>query len=280
MLPIIFSKSFQQYPIAEFAPMAAAMGFSGIDLTVREGGHVEPGQARQELPKAVEAIRGEGLAVPLITSAIVSAGDPNAEAIFVTAGELGVPFIKLGYVRYPGFGKAREVADDYARELEAIAALARRAGVCAVIHTHSGDYMSADGLIVARWLEDHNPDEIAAYVDFGHLFREGGVSGWKLVFDFLAPYMRVVALKDFFWQKDEKTGRWDSITTPPGTGVVRWKEVLQYLSQTGFDGPASFHSEYTGRRSFRLLSVEEIRDQSSADLRYMRELAPHLFGGV
>ena len=44
-----------------------------------------PERAAEDLPKAVAAIRAEGLEVPMITTALVAADDPTAVPILSTA---------------------------------------------------------------------------------------------------------------------------------------------------------------------------------------------------
>src|SRR5215471_6575116 len=64
----LFSKPVPQMNWSELAQAAKSAGFEGIDLTVRRGGHVLPERVKEDLPKAVEAVRREGLAVPMITN--------------------------------------------------------------------------------------------------------------------------------------------------------------------------------------------------------------------
>ena len=40
------------------------MGFDGVDITVRKGGHVEPGRVAQDLPPLVKLLRAHNLEVP------------------------------------------------------------------------------------------------------------------------------------------------------------------------------------------------------------------------
>ncbi len=49
---------------SELARAAKSAGFGGFDLTVRKRGHVMPERVKQDLPKAVETIRQEGLEDP------------------------------------------------------------------------------------------------------------------------------------------------------------------------------------------------------------------------
>src|SRR5579872_7145828 len=81
----IFSKHLQFVEGLELAKAAAAIGFDGIDLTVRKGGHVEPDRVKQDLPALVKLIRGQSLETPMITTDIVDAETPFAEDILKTA---------------------------------------------------------------------------------------------------------------------------------------------------------------------------------------------------
>jgi sugar phosphate isomerase/epimerase len=72
----LFSKPVPQLNWRELAQAAKAAGFGGIDLTVRKRGHVTPERVKEDLPKAVDAIRAEGLKVPMITTELLSADDP------------------------------------------------------------------------------------------------------------------------------------------------------------------------------------------------------------
>src|SRR3981189_240043 len=64
----LFSKPLPDMDWRRLAQAAKTVGFDGIDLTVRRGGHVRPERAAEDLPKAVEVIRREGLDVPMITT--------------------------------------------------------------------------------------------------------------------------------------------------------------------------------------------------------------------
>src|SRR5206468_4111904 len=63
-----FSKHLPEADWSELARLVKQMGFDGVDLTVRKEGHVLPENAARDLPRAVSAIREEGLEVPMITT--------------------------------------------------------------------------------------------------------------------------------------------------------------------------------------------------------------------
>ena len=52
---VAFTKAFQDWPVPKVCAKFAELGLDGLDLTVRPGGHIEPGDAAAELPAAVAA---------------------------------------------------------------------------------------------------------------------------------------------------------------------------------------------------------------------------------
>ena len=54
---VMFTKHVQEFPVAETAKRVKALGFDGLDLTVRPGGHVVPERVGVELAAAVAAAR-------------------------------------------------------------------------------------------------------------------------------------------------------------------------------------------------------------------------------
>lgn len=265
---LVFSKMFQKLPLERFGELAAEMGFEGVDLTVRPGGYVPPQEVEAELPKAVETLKAKGLSVPMITTSITSVEDPYAEAVFKTASECGVKYLKLGYWIYEGFGKLKAQIEEARRRLEGIQELSRRYGVTAALHIHSGMYLTAEPMVVAQILEGFDPDLVGAYIDPGHMTVEGGLAGWLIGLDALSDKIRMVAVKDFAWFKEG--GSWKAKVVPLGEGLVPWREVFSILKHIGFRGPVSLHSEYED------LTLTELIEQTRRDLKYVRNILESL----
>ncbi|MDH7569565.1 MAG: hypothetical protein QHJ73_08270, partial [Armatimonadota bacterium] len=57
---------------------------------------------------------------------------------------------------------------------------------------------------------------------------------------------------------------WQMRVVPLGEGFVDWDTALRLLAEMGFDGPISFHSEYSG------YPVETVIDLARIDLRFIR----------
>lgn len=248
----MFSKHLQELDFEQLGKVVSEMGFDGVDLTVRRNGHIEPENVKTHLPVAAKTVQKFKLSLSMITTGIIDASEPFALDIFATAAECGVKFIKLGYWRYFEFGSLREIVDAAKRSIEGIAELAKRYNICAVVHTHSGSFLTASPFVLAELLKDFDPEVVGAYVDSGHIFVEGGLMGWQQGLEVLADKIRVVACKDFAWFREN--GKWKVKVVPIGKGIVRWREFFACLRQMGFEGPISVHSEYEGWTTERVIS--------------------------
>ena len=271
MKVVMFSKHLQELSIIDAGRAAVDIGFDGLDLTVRPGGHVTPDGVEDTLPGAVETLRAVGAEVAMITTAITDADD-DAKAIFRAAKAAEIKHMKLGYWRYQGFGKLAGQVAEVRKCLARIEPLAQEAGVTACLHNHSGDDMTASSHVMAALLDGFDPNALGAYIDPGHMTVEGGRSGWKIGMDAVHKRIRMMALKDFGWFRSEADGqvKWSQKLVPLSAGIVRWDEVFECLAQIEFDGVVSFHSEYQGGHSWRDLDTEGVLAQTREDYAYMR----------
>ena len=103
------------------------LGFGGVDLTVRPGGHVDPKRVAQDLRPFVDGIRETGLAVPMITTDLTTIDDPVARPTLESAAVLKIPLFKPGYYRYAFQDVRKEVAAAGAK-LRGLAELSARHG--------------------------------------------------------------------------------------------------------------------------------------------------------
>ena len=236
-----FSKHLSSMEPRRLARSLKQAGFTGIDLTVRRGGHVAPESAAQELPRAVAAIREEGLDVPMITTGLTSASDPTARPILSTAGKLSIPYYKPGYYRYD-FVDVRKELEKAGAEFQRLAELGKQYGIQAGFHNHSG-YIGAPVWDIATIIEPMDPRWVGYYFDVRHAVVEGGDAGWKIAANLVARRVKMIAVKDFYWERRPNRG-WQIVDCPLGQGMVDWRSYFTTLAQAGFQGPISFHFEY------------------------------------
>lgn len=236
----LFSKHLPSMDWARMAQAVKKLGFGGIDLTVRPGGHVPPERASEDLPKAVAAIRAEGLGVPMITTALTSSGDPTAKPILSTAGKLSIPFFKPGYYKY-SFVNVRGELQKAMNDFRTLTEVSKQSGVQCGFHNHEG-YVGAQLWDVAQTIDQLEPKWVGYYFDVRHAVAEGGVAGWKMALNLIAPRIKMIAVKDSYWEKSSKG--WRQVNCPLGQGMVDWKAYFKALRQANFQGPISLHLEY------------------------------------
>ena len=252
----IFSKHLQFLHGEELAACAAEIGFDGIDITVRKGGHVAPERARQELPKLVGIIRKQGLEVPMITTDIVDSESPFAADIIETMAELGIRRYRWGGFKYHANAPIAEQLDRLKPRVAKLAALNAKHKVAAMYHTHSGvNQVGASIWDLHILLNGLDPATVGVNYDIGHAVIEGGLGGWIHSFRITGSHLLGVAVKDFVWAKDA-SGKWRTEWTPLGQGMAPLAQFFQMLAAVRFSGPLQLHLEYPiGSRRDEVVAV-------------------------
>jgi len=271
-----FVKSFQDWPIPVVCHRFKEIGLDGLDLTVRAKGMIEPKDAAEQLPLAAKAALEAGVEILLVSSDVTEA-DGLSETLFATAGKLGIPRIKLGYYRYKPFGSLRKQLDEAKLQLAGMAKLGRKHHVLPCVHVHSGTYLSSHGTLLYELIRDFPPEEVGAYADMLHMALEGGAEGWRQGLDLLAPWLNMVAVKNFAWfagEPRDKFGQipWRTKVVPIADGISPIPAFVATLRQAGYKGDFSMHSEYKGKHSFEDLDTEACLKQTAEDLKFFKPL--------
>jgi L-ribulose-5-phosphate 3-epimerase len=237
----VFSKNLQWLDYNTMASVAAEIGFEGIDLTVRPGGHVLPERVKEDLPRAVEAIRKAGLQVPMITTAILSADEPHTESILRTAGSLGIASYRLGWMRYSDKMSIEDNLQTFEEEFQKLDALNHSNNIRAEYQNHSGEYLGSPVWDVARILKKFDSSSIGLQYDVLHATVEGA-NAWPLALKQIATHVTSMPVKDFEWTK--KDGKAVVGLVPLGQGIVDFKKYFGLLKSLKIQGPFSMHFEY------------------------------------
>jgi sugar phosphate isomerase/epimerase len=240
----VFSKHLQFVQGDDLAAAAAGLGFDGVDITLRKGGHVEPASVARDLPPLVAAIRKQGLEVPMVTTDIADAGTPFAEDMLKACAALGIRNYRFGAFKWDA-GKPYDAQLDAMKpQLAKLAALNARYQMCAMYHTHSGvEVVGASIWDLWYLMRDLDPKAVGVNFDVSHAVIEGGLGGWIDSFKITGAHLRGIAVKDFAWGKDAK-GAWQAQWKPIGEGMVKLPEFFAMVAQTTFDGPLQLHFEY------------------------------------
>ncbi|MDX2033171.1 MAG: sugar phosphate isomerase/epimerase family protein [Blastocatellia bacterium] len=239
----VFSKHLHFLGWQAMAEAAKEIGFDGVDLTMRKGGHVEPERAEQDLPKAAEAIRKAGLELPMITAGIVDAETPHVEAMLRAMQAVGVKRYRWGGFKWDEARPLPAQLDGFRARAARLADLNRKYDLCAMYHTHSGAEVGASFWDLWLILKDLDPTRVSVNLDVAHAVIEGGLGAWVRSVQLLAPLARGVAIKDFAWERNAR-GEWRPQWRPLGEGMVDFKRFFPLLRAANFNGPLQLHYEY------------------------------------
>jgi sugar phosphate isomerase/epimerase len=239
----LYSQVLIKIPYDELGGVLRGMGVDGCDLTVMPGGHVQPEQSAVDLMRAVEAVTGVGLDVPVITTAFTSLADPSLRNVAAIAGEMGIPLLRAGQWKYPPAGEIEARLTEVQRDISGLAALARAVKMALALRNTSGDNVGGaiwDTHMLIRGLD---PQTVGYDFDIGNAAAEGAAGGWYTALRLALPRIKMVTARDFVWNK-EADGKWKRTPCVLGEGMVDWPRLVKALASVRFNGPISLPVDY------------------------------------
>ncbi len=236
----IFSKHLHWLDFKAVGKFARQLGFDGVDLTVRKGGHVPPDRVEELLPKAVQEIKAAGVDVPMMATDINDADDPLTEMVLKTASECGIKYYRMAYYRYDS---KLEIADNlllFRNKMERLSILNAKYNIHGAYQNHAGNYVGASIWDLWYLLEGLDPRFIGSQFDPRHAMVEGGKS-WPVDMKLIHQFISCTVIKDFVWEKKDK---WQVKNVPLGDGMVDFEQFFLLYHNFGLSGPLSLHIEY------------------------------------
>lgn len=268
----LFSKHLQFLDYQDMARKAKEIGFDGVELTVREGGHVNPDNVESELPAAVRALKKAGLKADLMVSDLTEVGE-RSQRVLSTAAAEGIKKYRMGYYDYPDDKSMPETLSRINEIGQELTEINRRLGIQGMHQNHAGDLVGSSIWEIWMMLENIDPEFMGSQYDIRHALVEGGFS-WPNGIRLLRDKIATVAIKDFKWV--ETDGEWDLINTPLGEGMVDFKEYFGILKGYGLNVPMTLHLEYDlfgaehGQKTLANDKREKVYEAMSRDLTYLR----------
>lgn len=237
----LYSQTLIKVPYDELGQILRAMGVDGCDLTVMPGGHVPPAQSSVDLMRAVEAVTGVGLDVPVITTAYTSLMDPTIRNVAAIAGEMGIPLMRAGVWKY-GAGDVETRLAEVQRDIAGLASLARAVNMAIAIRNVAGDSVGASVWDTHMLIRGMDPRTVGYAFDVGDAIAEGGAGGWETALRLALPRIKMVVARDFVWAK--AGAAWKRTPCPLGEGMVDWGKLFAALARVRFTGPISMPVDY------------------------------------
>lgn len=258
----VFTKPLQHLSYEALAELTAEMGFAGIEGTVRKGGHVEPDQVEEDLPKQIEALEKSGVDMTTMTTDVNTADSPLHQRVIKTAAALGVKSFRMGAIKYTTDAPLKAQLEQIKITFEDLVAFCQPLGIRPLYQNHAGAGRLGSGLWdLHEVLETLPPESSGVAFDIRHATVEGGQS-WPTEFQLMRPHFGMVYCKDCIWE----TGNKRPVNVPLGTGRVDYPAFIKLLKKSKYDGPISLHMEYRDHKDPSLLkkSIAAIKADKKA----------------
>ncbi len=268
----VFSKHLQFLDYDQMAEMAADIGFDGVDLTVRPGGHVLPERVEEDLPKAIAALKKHKLPPQLFCTAVEGVG-PLDKKVLETAAKNGLKYYRMNWYDFDKNKTMPESLNEDKKQMKALGELNKKLGLVGCYQNHAGMRIGASPWEIYQLLEDADRAYMGAQYDIRHATVEGGLS-WKNSLRLLQPRIKTIVFKDFRWA--ENNGKWDAENTPLGEGMVDFKTYIGLLKSYQINVPISLHFEYPlggAEHGAKTLKVDQkvVFDAMRRDLKWLKE---------
>ncbi len=227
-LVCVLSSALTGVGYAEISEIVKQLGFDGVDVTMMRGGMVEPSLAPVDEVRALESIHGAGLAAPIVTSALRSAGDPWSRTLLALAGRTGVGLCKVGLDR-------SGMASGLRREAAGLANMGREYRIAVLVQAGAGGDMSrmlslSDARVVLAGA-DPAWSGLCLHAD---VFAAGSLVTDTELRDAL-PLVKAVTLADHTVGGEPK---------PLGQGLVDFDKLFTFLGRADFAGPVTVDRTY------------------------------------
>jgi len=245
----VFSKHFQWLDHNGMAEAIAEVGFDGVDLTVRRGGHVLPERVEEDLPKVAEACKKAGIKISLMTTDITDPNDPITEKVLRTASKLGIGHYRFGYWYYDEKRDIVEQLKEIKVKMSGMAELNKKYKIFGGNQNHSGTRYFGN-VVWDTWeiVKDLDANYIGCQYDSQNALNEGIGGSWVNSARLTAPYTKTFVVKT---QAEWGDPEWKKINRKEQRDFrfITYEEFKWYFSlmeKAGFSGPITTHYEFSG----------------------------------
>ena len=219
--------------LARAASLGRRYGYQGIELRLIDGDLIDPSMPASARATVRQTVAEAGLPIVAVDSSIKLTGDdpgPELSRFLELASDWECPLVRVfgGTLSADPRQRTEQLASA-ARELEAGAALAERAGVAIGVETHD-DFSSA--AVVAELLAMVDSPHIGAVWDSHHPHRMGERP--DEVYELLGHRLLLAQVKDARRVPGDSPDSWQ--LTLLGHGEVPVRPMLDLLTAGGYQG--------------------------------------------
>lgn len=274
----VFTVCMPEYTPQEGVKLLADLGYDGVEWRVTTP--PAPGQplvnfwngnrctlAPESLPDRADEVmawcQGRNLGMPCLATYLGYTEVALVERVMQAAARMQVPLVRVSVARYEGKANYHRLLDDAVKGWGTIVALGRTYGVRPVAEIHMGTIIPSASA-ARRFIEHFRPEEAGLIHDAGNMVYEG-FENLQMGAEMLGPYLAHVHVKNSAWsiQSGDPDGnlRWSCDAATLRRGVINWRDALQILRASGYDGWISVEDFVPGE------SERKLRD----NLAYLRQ---------
>lgn len=266
----VFTKPWKT-PLAQLAAHVKKLGLDGVELPVRPGFQVEPGNVSRGLVEAVRIMADHDLT-------IASIAGPTDEATIAACADAGVPLIRILIEIPHGIDYLAHEAR-VQREFDALVPLLDRYNVAIGIQNECGRYV-ANAMGIRHLIERYDRKHFGAILDPAHCALNGEIP--ELALDIVWSHLHMVNLKNVYWKRidgpegsaapqgfsrffsgkrpagpESSVAAYEPYWTGARQGLCSWQTVAAELKRRGYDGPVCFTAEYSDAEAVDRLIAED-----------------------
>ena len=234
-----YSKNLAKVPYAELGLIAGQIGYDAVDLTVMDGGHVNPHITNVDLVRAIESVRGANLEVPMISTTLTTVNDQTAYPIIAITGHTDVHYYRLGFWPWGTTANPQQRLAEVRNDLMSLMLAGQHYEMIAMLPNHAGGFVGEAVWDAQTLIANMDPAWI------GYYFDPSQTQAWEPALRMALPRVKAVAVQDFYWEKTG--GVWARKMCPLGEGMIDWGLFFRILAQAKYTGPLSIHFEYAAQ---------------------------------
>lgn len=197
--------------------------------------------------------------------------DPITERTIKTAAKLGIKQYRMQWIKYDKALDMESNLEKIKKQFGALAEMNAHYKIRGDYQTHSGTSFGAPVWDLWFVLRDLDSKWLGCRYDIRHATVEG-IKAWPVSLKAIAPYIRSLDIKDFYWDKEQGD---KIINCPLGEGLVDFEKYVQLLKVYHVKGNFTLHFEYPlgGANSGKYeitLSPKEVIDAMKRDLKRLK----------
>jgi L-ribulose-5-phosphate 3-epimerase len=239
------------------------IGFDGVELSIQPGGHIPlEGDIDLHLERAIEAMTGSGLDVPVLSTTMTAVQSKELRTIMGWGSEMGVPILSPGQWPNNGDGVGSTIVAQ--REISMLAQIGRAAKMQIALHNATPNFVGSS-------VKDLNAAIRPFDATVGFNFDVGYAAAYSdsTAMQVALPRLKMATVRDCKWTKSPD-GSQTLTQCPLGEGMVDWAQFFGALAKANFIGPITLRVEYAPQD--QLAAVRK-------DLAFLKKQRAAAYGG-